>query len=102
VPSRRPKPAKPKPRASAALGSKSAIIPQPFACSAIIHGERVYAAKDMRHDEAQTYADQIGAVARSGVWADDADIEKAIASPEAAVAFVKSLDKAATKLERVE
>lgn len=80
---------------------ESAIKPDPFACSAIIHGERVYVAQDMRPDEAQTYADHIGAVARSGVWVDDADILKASGSPKAAAALVERMDKAATKLERI-
>jgi hypothetical protein len=80
---------------------ESAQLPEPFACSAVIAGERVYVAQDMRHDEAQTYADHIGAKAVSGVWVSDSDILQASGSAKAAAALVKRLDKAATKLEGV-
>lgn len=87
-----------KPKHSAATVIRDA---EPFACSAIIHGERIYAAQDMRHDEAEAYAAKIGAHAVEGVWVSVAAIAAA-RSGRAIQLLYQALDKAATKLEGVE
>ena len=80
-------------------------IPEPFACSAIIHGERVFAAQDMRHDEAVKYANRIGAVAIEGVWISKRDATKIAAlldRLEGGRALAAELVKATTTLEAIE
>ena len=84
-----------------------AIIPDPFAASAIIHGERVFVAEDMRHDEARDYAQKLGAHAVEGVWISAQYITQAKTDADRDGAnyqlqlyrLLADLDKALTKLE---
>ncbi len=103
--SKKRKPSKPahasrRPRRNSSA-SGTIIDRSPFACSAVNQGERTYVAQDMRHDEALAYADHISAVAYPGVFVSDVRILAASANAKAAVALVKEMDKAATKLETI-
>jgi hypothetical protein len=49
---------------------------RPFVCSAIIHGERIFAAQDLTHAQAAKKAKRIGGKAVEGVWIPKATLDR--------------------------